>query len=120
MANSIPLVARILLSLLFILAGVGKIMDPAGTAQFIESASPLPGMLALPTGIFELGAGVLLASGRYLKYVSLALAGFTALATVLFHNQLGDQMQLTMALKNLAIIGGLLLVYERSASADPA
>ena len=116
MANLIPVAARVLLSLLFILAGIGKVMDPAGTAQYIESATPLPGVLALPTGIFELGAGVLLAIGRYPKYVSLALAGFTALATVLFHNQLGDQMQLVMALKNLAIIGGLLLIYDRSAA----
>ncbi len=114
MANLIPVAARILMSVIFILAGIGKLMDPAGTAKFIESATPLPGMLAMPTGVFELVAGLLLVAGKYPKYVSLALAGFTALATALFHNNLGDQMQMTLALKNLAIIGGLLLVYERS------
>lgn len=114
MANLVPDVARVLLSLLFIVAGIGKLMDPTGTAQFIESATPLPGILAVPTGLFELGAGLVLASGRYSRYVALALAGFSALATLLFHNQLSDPNQMVQALKNLAIIGGLLLVYERS------
>ena len=114
MASWTPLVARILIALLFIMAGIGKLMDPAGTAQYIEGVSPLPGILAIPTGVFELGAGLLLAAGKFTRYVAYASAAFTLLATVLFHYDLADQAQMVMALKNLAVIGGLLLLAERA------
>ena len=116
MADKLPIVSRVLIALVFIMAGIGKLADSASTAAYIESATPLPGILALPTGVFELGAGLVLVSGRYLKLTSLALIAFTALATVLFHNNLAEQMQMVMALKNLAIIGGLLLLYGNSES----
>jgi len=116
MADRLPIVSRILIALLFVMTGIGKLTNTAGTAAYIESATPLSGILALPTGLFEVAAGLLLVSGRYLKLTSVALIGFTILATALFHNNLGDQVQLIMALKNLAIIGGLLLLYNSSDS----
>ncbi len=104
-------VGRILLAVIFILAGIGKIADPAGTAQYIENTTTLPGSLALPTGIFELVCGLLLAVGFLTRIVSILLAGFCLLTIFFFHNQFGDQTQMTMALKNLAIAGGLLVVF---------
>lgn len=104
-------IGRILLSIIFILAGLGKIMDPAGTAQYIESATTLPGMLALPTGIFELVCGLLLAVGFMTRIVSILLAGFCLLTIFFFHNQFGVQAEMTAALKNLAMAGGLLVVF---------
>lgn len=111
MATIAAILGRMLLALLFVMAGLGKIMDPAGTAQYIEATTDMPGTLALPTGIFELVAGLVLASGYATRLVSVLLIGFTALATILFHSQVTDQTQATMALKNLAIIGGLLMVF---------
>lgn len=111
MATIAAILGRMLLALLFVMAGLGKIMDPAGTAQYIEATTDMPGTLALPTGIFELVAGLVLASGYAMRLVSVLLIGFTALATILFHSQVTDQAQATMALKNLAIIGGLLMVF---------
>ena len=112
---------RILIAVLFILAGVGKVMDPASTAAYIEAESPLPGSLAIVVGAFELLAGLVLASSYFTRIASLSLAGFTLLATVLFHENLADQLQLTMALKNLAVIGGLLVIYAQGdARAKPA
>ncbi|QYU68891.1 DoxX family protein [Leptolyngbya sp. 15MV] len=105
------IIGRLMLSLIFILAGFGKIMDPAGTAQYIEGTTTLPGSLAMPTGIFELVAGLLLALGFMTRLASLALAGFTLLTIFFFHNQFGDQTQMQIALKNLAITGGLLAVF---------
>jgi len=111
MSTIAAIIGRLLLSVIFILAGVNKIIDPAGTAQYIESATTLPGTLALPTGIFELVAGLLLALGFMTRLTSLALAGFTLLTIFFFHNAFADPAEQTAALKNLAIAGGLLAVF---------
>ena len=111
MAQIAAIVGRILIAVLFVFAGFGKIMDPAGTAQNMEAMSPFPGNLAMAVGIFEVVAGLLLASGFASRLVAAVLIGFTALATLFFHRQVTDPMQATMALKNLAIIGGLLMVF---------
>lgn len=105
------IVGRLLLALLFVLAGLGKLMDPAGTAEYIASTTRLPGTLAMPIGLFELIAGIFLALGFMTRLTALLLAGFTLLTVVFFHNQFGDQMQQTLALKNIAIVGGLLVVF---------
>lgn len=111
MSTIAAIVGRIMLAVIFILSGIGKIADPAATAAYIESATTLPGSLALPTGAFELVLGLMLAIGFMTRIASVLLAGFTLLAAFFFHNDFGDQMQLTAALKNLAMAGGLLMVF---------
>lgn len=111
MAWIAAIVGRLCLAALFVFAGIGKLMDPAGTAQFITSTTALPGSLAVPTGIFEVVAGLLLAIGFMTRLVAIVLAGFVALTTLLFHYQVTDPMQAQTALRNLAIIGGLLMVF---------
>lgn len=111
MAWIAAIVGRLCLSVLFVFAGIGKLTDPAGTAQYITSTTTLPGSLAMPTGIFEIVGGLLLALGFMTRLVAIALAGFVALATLLFHSQVTDPLQAQAALKNLAIIGGLLMVF---------
>lgn len=101
---------RLMLAALFILAGIPKIIDPSGTAQMLEAAN-LPAALAMPTGWFEVIAGLLLALGFMTRLVSILLAGFTLLTVLFFHNQFGDPLQAAMALKNIAIAGGLLVVF---------
>lgn len=111
MATITAILGRILLGALFVFAGAGKVMDTAATAAYIEAESPFPGSLALFVGIFEILAGLVLASGFMTRLSSLALIGFTALATLFFHEKVTDQAQAAMALKNLAVIGGLLMVF---------
>ncbi|MBL8658033.1 MAG: DoxX family protein [Altererythrobacter sp.] len=111
MAWIAAIVGRLCIAVLFVVAGVGKLTDPAGTAQFITSNTTLPGTLAVPTGIFEIVAGLLLALGFMTRLVAIVLAGFVALATLLFHYQVTDPMQAQTALKNLAVFGGLLMVF---------
>ncbi|TMM48445.1 DoxX family protein [Qipengyuania marisflavi] len=111
MATIAAIIGRILIGVLFIIAGLGKVMDPAGTAQYMEASSPFPGSLALGVGIFEIAAGLVLASGFMTRIASLALIGFTALATLFFHSKVTDPAVAAMALKNLAVIGGLLMVF---------
>ena len=106
-----PLVARVLLALVFIIAGVGKLTGFAGTVGYIASVGlPMPEVLAILTIIVEIAGGIALAIGFMGRMAAMLLFVFTFLATVVFHNNLGDQMQNTMALKNLAMMGGLLLV----------
>ena len=109
MAGIIQLIGRIMLALIFILAGFGKIQDPAGTMGYMQSAG-LPGILLWPTIALELLGGLALAVGYKTRYVAFALAGFSVLAAAMFHNNFGDQMQMIMFLKNIAIAGGLLLL----------
>ena len=101
---------RLMLAALFVLAGIPKIIDPSGAAAMLQSAN-LPGSLAQPTGIFEVVAGLLLALGFMSRLVAILLAGFTLLTVFFFHNQFGDPLQAAMALKNVAIAGGLLVVF---------
>ena len=112
----IPLVSRILLGLIFVLAGVGKLADPAGTAGYMSSVG-LPGILVWPTIALELLGGLAIIVGYQTRYVSLALAAFCVVSGALFHNNFADQTQMIMFLKNLAIAGGFLQLYLHGAGA---
>ena len=101
---------RLMLALLFVLSGIQKIMDPTNAATELAKKS-LPTSLAMPTGIFEVVAGLFLALGIMTRLSSILLAGFTLLTVFFFHNQFGDPMQAAQALKNIAIAGGLLVVF---------
>ncbi len=105
------IVARLFLAVLFVLSGIQKVMMPAATAEYIESRTTLPGELALGIGIFEIVAGLLLALGLMTRLVSILLAGFTVATILFFHNQSTDPVEGAHALKNVAIVGGLLMVF---------
>jgi len=113
MASIAAIIGRILLAILFIVSGASKLMTVAATEAMIVSAG-MPAGLAIPTGVFELVAGLLIAVGLMTRLASILLVGFTLLATILFHNNFTDPMQQAMALKNLAICGGLLMVFAHS------
>jgi putative oxidoreductase len=103
-------IGRLLLALIFIVSGLGKIMDPSPAAQMMGAAG-LPSNMALGVGIFELVAGLLLAIGLMTRLVSFALFVYVGLTILFFHNALGDPAQQVNALKNLAIMGGMLMVF---------
>ena len=100
---------RMMLALIFILAGVGKIMDPAGTMGYMQSMG-VPGILLWPTIALEVLGGLAVAVGFKTRYAAIALAIFTIATAVIFHRNFADQMQMIMFLKNIAIAGGLLLL----------
>jgi putative oxidoreductase len=109
MTGVIQLIGRIMLALIFILAGVGKISDPAGTIGYMQSAG-LPGILLWPTIALELLGGLALAIGYKTRIVAFALAGFCILASVFFHHDFTNEINMYMFLKNISIAGGLLLL----------
>ncbi len=111
-----PLVGRILLAAIFVLAGFGKIRGFEGTVGSIAAQGlPMPAILAAGTVVLELGAGLMLAVGWKARAAACALWVFTGLAAFLFHAfwavppEQAD-LQRIMFLKNLAIMGGLLYV----------
>lgn len=111
MATLAAIIGRLCIAILFIMAGAGKLMEPGNTAQYIASSTTLSPTLAVPAGIFEIVAGLLLALGVMTRLVAVVLAGFVAIVTLLFHSQVTDPAQAQAALKNLAIFGGLLMVF---------
>jgi putative oxidoreductase len=116
MDAALNVAARILMSLIFILSGFGKITAYAGSQQYMESGG-VPGALLPLVILVELGGGILLLLGFKARWVAGALAAFTLLAAVLFHRNFADQMQMINFMKNLAMAGGLLLVVVHGAGA---
>lgn len=115
--NAGNLTGRILIAVLFLMAGIGKLgAGYAGTQGYMESMG-VPGML-LPLVIgLEIGGAILIISGLFTRMTALALAGFTILSAVLFHADFADQMQQIMFMKNLAIAGGFLFLAIAGAGA---
>lgn len=110
MENVTEAVARILLGLIFLIGGIGKIGAAyAGTAAYMDSMG-VPGMLLPLVIILEVGGGLMLIAGFKTGWAACALAAFTIMAAIIFHADFSDQMQSIMFMKNLAISGGLLLL----------
>jgi putative oxidoreductase len=114
--SSVVLIGRILLGLIFVLSGFGKIAGFEGTAGYITSKGlPLPQLVAALTIVVEVGGGLALMLGLYARQAAIVLAGFTLLTAVVFHNFWAAPDAEKMAqqinfLKNLAIVGGMLMV----------
>ena len=116
MNKVIDLVGRLFLAAIFLMAGLNKISGYAGTQGYMESQG-VPGMLLPAVIALEIIAPILLVIGWQTRYAALALAGFTLLSGFLFHFNFADQMQSIMFMKNIAIAGGLLLVFAHGAGA---
>lgn len=114
--NASALIGRVLIAALFIPAGISKIGGFEGTVGYIASVGlPLATAGAIVAILVEVVAGAALLVGYRTKQAALVLALFTLVATVLFHNfwaMSEDQafMQQLMFMKNIAVVGGLLVV----------
>jgi putative oxidoreductase len=109
-----PLIARLFIGGFFLLAGVGKVADIAGTAGYIQSVG-LPGFLAWPATIFEIVLGLALIVGYQTRIAALAGAAFCIFTAVVFHNNFADQTQMIMFLKNFSIAGAFLMFFANGA-----
>ncbi len=108
------LAGRAMIALIFVLSGLSKISAIEGTQGYMESMG-VPGMLIYPAILFEVGAGLAIIAGFQTRIVALLLAGFSLFTAFIFHNQLGDQMQFLMFMKNVAIAGGFLFLVRNGA-----
>ncbi|MHB1200440.1 MAG: DoxX family protein [Polaromonas sp.] len=121
--NPLSLIGRVLLALLFIPSGFGKIGGFAGTVGYIGSKGvPLPELAAAAAIGVELGLGLLLLVGFKTRWAALGMALFTVVITFIFHDFWAVpaeqvMMQQLQFFKNIAIAGGLLTVVAWGAGA---
>lgn len=111
-----PIVGRILLAAIFIVAGMNKLLNFGGTAAYMESAGlPMVEVLLVATIVIELGGGLMIALAWKARWAALAIFLFIIPVTLIFHDFWtveGQEMQnqLNHFMKNLAIMGGMLYV----------
>jgi putative oxidoreductase len=111
------LIGRILLSILFIESGFGKIGGFEGTAGYIASRGlPFPQVLAAISILIELGGGLAVLIGWKTRWVALGLIVFMIIITPIFHNFWSAPGAAAMAqqinfMKNVSILGGIFLLF---------
>ena len=106
----VELVARIFLSAIFLLAGVGKIFNFESTIEYMESFN-VPSYLITPAIIIEILFPILIIIGYRTKLSAIILSLFAILLSIIFHNDFSNQMQLMSFLKNFAIAGGFMIIF---------
>src|SRR5271163_2293637 len=109
--DTVALIGRILIALLFLLSAIGKLAAPAATQAYIAAMGlPAPTLAYLGSTAVELIGGVLLIVGFRVRPVAVGMAVFTLLTAVFFHRDFADQNQMIHFWKNIAVMGGLLQV----------
>ena len=116
MEKYVNLAGRILLAHIFLLAGISKITGYSGTQGYME-AMGIPGMLLPLVILLEIGGALALIAGWQTRLAAYALALFSIVSALIFHSNLGDQMQMILFMKNWAMAGGLLVLAANGAGA---
>jgi putative oxidoreductase len=112
--SATQLTGRVLLSFIFIMAGISKIGAYTGTQGYMESMG-VPGILLPLVIMLEVGGGLALLLGWQTRIAAFLLAGFSIVSALIFHANFADQMQSILFMKNIAIAGGLLLLVAGAA-----
>jgi len=106
---------RILIGFLFFAAGLGMlfIQGPDNVGLYFDSIGiPFAGFFVWVVIILKITAGAAIMIGKRVGLASASLIGFTIIATLVAHGNFSDPAQFTQALKNLAIVGGLLYLLS--------
>jgi putative oxidoreductase len=110
------LAARVMIAAMFLTSGWGALTDLSGAAAYFGGLGlPVPLLVAVATGLFEIATAALLVAGFQTRIVAAVLAAFCLFATYVGHyGQGGDAASAfthqQMLLKDIAVAGGLLLV----------
>ena len=111
-------VGRALLGLLFLISGIFKIGGFAGVAGWMASAGlPFASVLLALTILVEIGGGLTLITGRNARWGAIVLALFLVPVSLVFHgfwsaDAANYQNQFNHFFKNIAILGGMLVVFS--------
>jgi putative oxidoreductase len=105
------LVGRILLVLIFLNAGIGKIGNFEGTAQHMaQYGMPFTSFFLFGAIIFELVGSITVILGYLTRFGALLLIIFLIPTTLIFHTNFSDQIQIIMFMKNVSMFGGCLIL----------
>ena len=107
----LEVLGRIFISFLFLVEAVRKFLNPDMSMMYMSDYG-VPEILFYPSVAFEIIVPLLLIAGYKTRIVASLLALFVLTVTLIFHTHdiLEDGMQLVIFLKNISIIGGLLIV----------
>ena len=113
-----PLIGRVMLALIFVLSGANKIFEWKGTVGYMESAGiPIAPLFLIGAIIVEIGGGLSVLLGYRARWGALALFVFLIPTTLIFHHfwthllPMVKQNQMIHFMKNISIMGGLLMVF---------
>ena len=113
----IAVLARLLLAQLFVVAGLSKLGAGYAATRTYMQMMGVPGDLLPLVIVLEIVGGLALAAGFLTRWAALALAVFSLVAAAIFHHDFADQNQLILLMSDIAVAGGLLLVYVHGAGA---
>jgi putative oxidoreductase len=120
------LIGRVMVALIFVMSGLSKVTGLSATAGYMASAG-IPHSLVYPGLLLsiavELGCGLLVVVGFKARLAALAIFLWLIPVTVLFHfvphrdavaqgKSMEALINMVMMMKNLSMMGGLLLVVS--------
>jgi putative oxidoreductase len=109
MQSPILLLARVLMSYIFLFAGYNKMLNTEPTQQFMHHLG-LPGFFAYLVILLEIGGGLAILLGAYTRIAAFLLAGFCLLTALLVHFHTDDPGNMLHFMKNLSMAGGFLVL----------
>lgn len=112
--NLADLLGRVLISLIFLLAGLQKIGGYEATQSYMAAMGVTGAVLPLVIAL-EVAGAIAIILGYRTRAVAFLLAGFSVVSALIFHRALGDSTQFIMFMKNVAIAGGFLFLVTRGA-----
>ena len=112
MINVLDLLGRILISFVFLLSGVRKILNYEGTIDWMEGFG-VPGFLLIPAIILEIFGPLLIIVGYQVKITAALLSLFCLMTAIIFLNDFSNQI--VAFSKNIALAGGFLFLVINGA-----
>ena len=109
MSNLIDFLARVLISILFLISAYNKIFNIEGSMNWM-SGYGVPGILIYPTILLEILLPVMIIIGYKVRIAAGILSIFCLLTAFIFHFDFADQIQLILFLKNIGLAGGFLFI----------
>ncbi|HMK52212.1 MAG TPA: DoxX family protein [Thermodesulfobacteriota bacterium] len=110
------LIGRILLVLIFLNSGIGKIGNFEGTAQYMaKSGMPFTNFFLVGAIFLELVGSITVVLGYHARFGALLLLIFLIPTTLIFHTNFADRMQMIQFMKNVSMFGGCLILLASGA-----
>lgn len=110
------LIGRILLVLIFLNSGIGKVGNFEGTAQYMAShGMPYANYFLVGAIFFELVGSLTVIFGYFARFGALLLLIFLIPTTIIFHTNFVDPMQKIHFMKNVSMFGGCFILLAAGA-----